>query len=336
MYGYFKHPGPLDVENPGDILCEAFENGWMWFIPLRDDLASIGVVVSVDVSGDLKDRDAAMKRFIAECPMISERLANSRLVSEEHCASKGCDAPGTCQDQPCHYGKLRIVKDYSYCTSNFHIPGLALVGDSACFIDPVFSSGVHLAQYSALLVARSINTRLAGDLDDDAVFSEFERRYKREYLHFYKFLLGFYDMNQDADSYFWNARKAIGSTGDGIEAFIRLVSGATIDEQTAEDKEAIRLGAGQAIEAYFRDGEKFAMDGAADFAVEYEDRKRMENVNLPLFKGGLVTTEDSLGWRKPKRMEKALSRVMSTEEARRAFHKAKPKLKGIRDRVRGR
>jgi hypothetical protein len=42
----------------------------------------------------------------------------------------------------------------------------------------VFSSGVHLSTYSALLAARAINTSLAGRVDEDLCFAEFEMRYR--------------------------------------------------------------------------------------------------------------------------------------------------------------
>src|SRR5580658_10499488 len=105
------------------------------------------------------------------------------------------------------YGRLRTRKDYSYHNTQFWRPGMALIGDAACFIDPVFSSGVHLATYSALLAARSINTVLAGLVDEERSFAEFEARYRREYGLFYEFLVSFYDMNGDDNSYFWQAKK---------------------------------------------------------------------------------------------------------------------------------
>src|SRR5262249_8443737 len=54
---------------------------------------------------------------------------------------------------------------------------------------------------------------------------EFEFRYRREFGNFYQFLIAFYDMNQDADSYFWAARKVLNTAERGNEAFVRLVAG---------------------------------------------------------------------------------------------------------------
>ena len=77
---------------------------------------------------------------------------------------------------------------------------MVLVGDAACFVDPGFSSGVHLATYGALLAARSINSVLAQAVDEDTAFREFEERYRREYGVFYEFLVSFYDLHVDEDS----------------------------------------------------------------------------------------------------------------------------------------
>src|SRR5262249_36533399 len=128
------------------------------------------------------------------------------------------------------YGRFRVRKDYSYLSSRFWRPGCALIGDAACFVDPIFSTGVHLATYSALLAARSVNSVLRDGLPEDRCFAEFEARYRMEYQTIYSFMMGFYDVHQDEESYFWNARKILNTTEHGNEAFIRLVSGISTAE----------------------------------------------------------------------------------------------------------
>ena len=123
------------------------------------------------------------------------------------------------------YGGYRVRKDYSYLNSRFWAPGLVLVGDSACFVDPIFSSGVHLATYSGMLAARSIATILKRKMPEALGLDLYERRYRLEYSVFYDFLLAFYDMHQDEQSYFWNARKVLGSEEAANHAFLQLVAG---------------------------------------------------------------------------------------------------------------
>ena len=63
-----------------------------------------------------------------------------------------------------------------------------------------------------MLAARSINSALAEMVDEDAAFHEFEQRYRREFGVFYEFLVAFYDLNVNEDSYFWSAKKVTKNT----------------------------------------------------------------------------------------------------------------------------
>ncbi|WP_394834582.1 tryptophan 7-halogenase [Pendulispora rubella] len=209
LYGYFEHGKRMPSPDEGNILCAAFDEGWFWYIPLSPTLTSVGAVVSKEQHAETfkQGYERAFQSFVDACPLIKEYLDGARRVTE---------GP---------YGIFRVRKDYSYCNTQFWAPGLLLVGDAACFIDPVFSSGVHLTTYAALLGARTVNTVLRGTLDAHTCMTEFETRYRNEYAAFYDFLVGFYDMLQDEKSYFWSARKVLGTNEADQEAFVRLVAG---------------------------------------------------------------------------------------------------------------
>ncbi|XXX82574.1 tryptophan 7-halogenase [Sorangium sp. So ce134] len=248
LYGYFHDGKRLPAPNAGNILCAAFRDGWFWYIPLSDRLTSVGAVVSREAAQRIQDGpEQAFQSFVDSCPIIAEYLASATRVTEGA------------------YGEFRVRKDYSYCNTRFWKPGLALIGDAACFIDPVFSSGVHLATYSALLAARSINSCLAGDIDEHEAFEEFEFRYRREFGNFYQFLLSFYDMHQEADSYFWQARKVLNTDERANDAFIRLVAGASsVDEPVFNHAEGFfrsRQGMGQWFEGMLSNQLAMQVDG---------------------------------------------------------------------------
>lgn len=216
LYGYFENGKRLPAPNQGNILSAAFRDGWFWYIPLSDSLTSVGAVVSREAAAEIrKGEDKALQGFIERCPIIQDYLAGARRITE---------GP---------YGPLRIRKDYSYCTTRFWAPGMFLAGDAACFIDPVFSSGVHLGTYSALLAARSILTLLGGTagIGEEACFTEYEDRYRREFGRFYQFLLAFYDVQQDEESYFWQARKILHTSERSNAAFVRLVAGLSAEDE---------------------------------------------------------------------------------------------------------
>jgi halogenation protein CepH len=306
LYAYYEGGKRLPEPMAGSIYVAAFDEGWFWYIPLSDTLTSVGAVVDRKYADALKDDPAqAMARFIDKCPSIGEMLAPAKRVTEGM------------------YGEYRVRKDWSYCNTRFQANGAVLVGDAACFIDPVFSSGVHLATYGALLAARSINSILAGAVDEARSFEEFELRYRREYGNFYQFLLKFYDMHQDEESYFWKARDVLKSDESANEAFVRLVSGVSTNREpvfrSADemfDQENIWTSQDKYIEEWRptprenRNKEDLdrmigeVSDRVAEVLYPPEARAKTldvfhstAEVTRQLFEGGLVPTDDELRWK---------------------------------------
>lgn len=314
VYGYLRVDENFRTRpEQGSIVCEAFDQGWMWLIPLRDDMVSIGAVVGDEHAEALRDPEGSMEKYLQACGIIREDVGpyTPMWKTEEE---------GTIDDM---YRKLRVVKDYSYNRAKYAEPGLMLIGDAACFIDPVFSSGVHLAQYSALLAARVVNTRVKGELDDATVLAEFDARYRREYSHFFRFLVSFYDMHEDESSYFWTARSVLDTKEPASDAFLRLISGSATGESLN--------GASRAIEAYFRKESAIDDKGKAGFANEHGRAKRLESMNLPVEESALVTSSDLLHWRKARRREMIAARIVRRPEVQ----EISVKLKGIIGKVRG-
>lgn len=302
LFGYFLNGKRLPPPNQGNILSAAFDNGWFWYIPLSPELTSVGVVLARQYANKLKDGyEEAFAYFIDRCAIIKEYLSDAKRVTEGQ------------------YGQLRVRKDYSYCNSRFWAPGAVLVGDAACFIDPVFSSGVHLATYSALLAARSINTCLRGELDESQCFEEFEKRYRREFSNFYKFLVAFYDIHQDEESYFWTARKVLNTEERANEAFIRLVGGVSSSGEPLYGCAEQFFESGKGIGSVFQQAVgtvKSGFDGAQNgrsqagsspfigelmhevFQVQAQAQKKA-CLQTPLFENGLMPSADGFHWTVP-------------------------------------
>ncbi|GIM89166.1 FAD-dependent oxidoreductase [Paractinoplanes toevensis] len=293
LFGYFEGGKRLPAPDSGNILCAAFDEGWMWYIPLSDTLTSVGAVISREHAAKLQgDQEQSLLGFVDRCEIVKDFLSDATRVTE-----------GT-------YGEIRTRKDYSYTNSTFHRPGMVLVGDAACFIDPVFSTGVHLATYAGLLAARSINTVLAGDLAEDRVFEEFEGRYRREYRVFYEFLSAFYDMQSNEESYFWKARKVTNFNATDLEAFVSLVGGVHSGEQALVQN--FRESSGALADAVERTGTMQTESGERmhhlfGTPVVREVMQEMNNIQvrgvqgtaareLPLLEDGLVPAADGLSW----------------------------------------
>jgi FAD-dependent halogenase len=294
LYGYYRNGKRLPPPNNGNILCAAFDGGWFWYIPLGDSLTSVGAVVSRSHLPLLQQGHAqAMDKFIASCPLIQQYLSQAERITDGQ------------------YGKLRVRKDYSYTSTKFWSPGMVTIGDAACFIDPVFSSGVHLATYAGLLAARSINSCLEVGMDESRAFAEFEMRYRREFANFYKFLIAFYDMNQDLHSYFWTARKLLNSSQSAHESFVTLVAGLSSSAETNGGVTQEFLTTTQSLS----NSMKRAQSAPGEFAVSAVDSAFMNALTkessqlqfrslsdsaapeVPLWNTGLVPTEDGKRWR---------------------------------------
>ncbi|MFN8544690.1 MAG: NAD(P)/FAD-dependent oxidoreductase [Candidatus Binatia bacterium] len=207
VFGYFRGAERLPGELANHILSAAFADGWFWYIPLHDDTMSVGAVVDAKrwAKATAADPEHTYRGFIARCPAIADRLRAATLVSPIH-----------------------IIRDYSYTSTQFFGRGYLMAGDAACFIDPVFSTGVHLACLAGFLGSRTIDGILSGSLDETEALRAYDETYRGAFERYLRFLYFFYDHNEDPDSYFWTARRILDHSPTELsmrEAFVRLISG---------------------------------------------------------------------------------------------------------------
>ncbi len=279
LFGYFTGGKRMPAPNQGNILAVAFSAGWFWYIPLSDELTSVGAVLLPEALDRVRgDRERALQELIAQCAMIAEYLADAERVTS---------GP---------YGEIRVRKDYSYIQEKFWRPGLVLAGDAACFVDPVFSSGVHLATYGALLAARSVNTALrpGGGPDEQTLFEEFELRYRQEYARFHDFLVAFYDMHSDEQGYFWKAKKVTGNVASELQSFVELIGGGSSGERALVD-------AGSYLDRRDREFDELAWSVAQAGARIQMQAATGDTVDeqVPVRPGGLVPSPDGMHWSLP-------------------------------------
>ncbi|HZP41609.1 MAG TPA: NAD(P)/FAD-dependent oxidoreductase [Candidatus Binatia bacterium] len=207
IFAYFRDAERLPGELANHILSAAFADGWFWYIPLHDGTMSVGAVVDAAKWRDLAgtDPEATYRGLVARCPAVADRLAKATFVPP-----------------------VRVIRDYSYDSTRFGGPGWLLAGDAACFIDPVFSTGVHLACLAGFLGSRAVDAILRGTAAEADALARYEAAYRGAFERYLRFLYFFYDHNEDADSYFWSARRILGHAPADLsarEAFVRLISG---------------------------------------------------------------------------------------------------------------
>lgn len=119
------------------------DRGWFWYIPLPDDVVSVGVVASPGyLFRDGQDFATAYAREVAACQPLSEMLVGAERTSQ-----------------------VRGIRTMAYRNRRVAGRGWVMIGDSAAFLDPIYSSGLFLAMKSAELAADCIHPALlAGDV----------------------------------------------------------------------------------------------------------------------------------------------------------------------------
>lgn len=219
IWGYWDGGELLPDSPSGSINVISSPEGWYWVIPLSGNRFSVGYVthksVFVERRKDYDTLDDMLAAVVAESPTVSEAMA------------KGTVRPGA-----------RVEQDFSYAADSFCGPGHFLVGDAACFLDPLLSTGVHLAIYSGLLAAASVLSIENGDVTETEAYAFYESRYRNSYERLFTLVAGFYQKHAGKDRYFELA-KALTREHKGLEgsadlAFGEITSGIT-DLREAKD-----------------------------------------------------------------------------------------------------
>jgi 1H-pyrrole-2-carbonyl-[peptidyl-carrier protein] brominase len=166
--GALRDPGEM---GDNTFIFHASINHWAWFIPLSEDLVSVGLMAPAIT---VRRSNCTVEDFFnieleKMSPDLARRVQNSEVVEP-----------------------LRIVTNSPYRLDPFAGDGWICVGDSHRFIDPVLPLGITLAMTEAMAASKAILTALkTGDCQQP-----FE-----EYMEFSN--LG-QDRAADLTHYFWN------------------------------------------------------------------------------------------------------------------------------------
>jgi hypothetical protein len=113
-----------------------------------------------------------------------------------------------------------------------------LSGDAACFTDPLFSQGVHLATQSAVSAASAIDRLLTHPDEADAIHRWYGKSYGDTYEQYHEFLASFYTFASftEPSSEFWRRRRIEESDDSRLERrewFHKLVSTANAHDDVS-------------------------------------------------------------------------------------------------------
>lgn len=116
--------------------------GWFWYIPLKNDMVSVGVVA---------DRDYLYRDDERGLEQIFSREIQQNAWIEKHLE---------CGEQT---GEFWVTGEYSYRSKYCAGNGYVLAGDAFAFLDPVFSSGVFLALKTGELAADAVDLAIKNE-----------------------------------------------------------------------------------------------------------------------------------------------------------------------------
>jgi flavin-dependent dehydrogenase len=173
IYSWFKGVEPNPAGYDGYFFAHflGLERAWAWQIPLRNGVFSIGMVTE---KAQFKRADVSEEEYFASLVKRNATLAHAMRNAE----------------------RIRpwwLEGDYSYKISKRAGPGWLLIGDAQRFIDPVFSTGVDVATYSATFAFDAIESVLAGG-DEAGVFQSYERTVNDGVEAWYELISLFYKL----------------------------------------------------------------------------------------------------------------------------------------------
>src|SRR5205807_7627018 len=160
---------------------------WFWLIPLTETRTSVGVVMDTATFRATKlAPQVALEKFIAEQPLMVERMKNAVRVSPVY--STG---------------------DFSYRNTRLAGERWLLAGDAAGFIDPVFSSGVFLAIMSAEKAAGTLDAVLRDESKRRSLFNKYSRAVNRIMDLYLTFVNSWYRRGKEFLEVFLNPTETI-------------------------------------------------------------------------------------------------------------------------------
>lgn len=133
--------GTRDKHKDNTLIFYRKKYHWAWFIPLDDEVVSVGIVIPAAYF--LEKRESMQDFYRRELkelhPDLKRRVDGTKLVEDVH-----------------------VIPNYSYQVKSFCGKGFMCIGDSHRFIDPIFSFGLTVAMREAQFAAPVIRSYLEG------------------------------------------------------------------------------------------------------------------------------------------------------------------------------
>jgi FADH2 O2-dependent halogenase len=196
MFSWFKgvEGGPPGTEGMLFLHFLGLEKGWAWQIPLRNGIWSIGIVTD---RADFKKAATSHDDFFAD-------MVHRNRTFEHYMRNAQRIRPWWTEG------------DYTYSITKLAGKGWLLIGDALRFVDPIFSTGVDVACYSAQYAFEAMDAVFKGE-EEECAFAAFEHRVSHGVEAWYDLIALFYKL-QNLFTYFATKK-------EHREAVVRILQG---------------------------------------------------------------------------------------------------------------
>jgi FADH2 O2-dependent halogenase len=174
VHAWFENvgKGESDTADFIHIYFLPVERGWAWQIPVNHEITSMGIVAERDIFRQARlQPEEYFQRFVNSNPDLAAAMQNARRVND-----------------------FKMEGDYSYKMDTFAGNGFLMIGDAARFVDPIFSSGVSVALYSAKYAFERIQHAFETNDFSEAAMKPYEHKLRAGTEIWYEFIRLYYKL----------------------------------------------------------------------------------------------------------------------------------------------
>lgn len=155
IYAQYAARPTRDDIHAGWFLGQMFYDGWTWLLKLPEDRFSVGAVMTVERFRKSGLSPAEMlEKLVDENPLLSEGMTDDRKRISD----------------------VMVTGNMGNSSEQLAGEGWVAIGDAAYFIDPCYSSGVHLAMKSAEMVADLVAAAPDSELICPSLFEDYTQK----------------------------------------------------------------------------------------------------------------------------------------------------------------
>jgi flavin-dependent dehydrogenase len=198
VFAHFENVKRKPGRREGDIIIGILPNqAWSWTIPFRGNITSVGIVTSSKLI-DRNNLEDFIEKSLRCTPLLADSMKDAKRVSE-----------------------VQMISNYSHTNEKLVGERWISVGDAGVFLDPIFSSGVHMSMSAGSMATKVIAEALGQSLklSKPGLGDVYEATMRRGTKRFHSMIRRFYDTE------FVQDMKKTQTLPNALGAFTAIVAG---------------------------------------------------------------------------------------------------------------